>query len=75
MDFSLFAELAPEHQPVVELADSVGRLRAGLQSIGFADADFRNSAQIRLKVLGALAAEGKLSPDLRWRFREVAGGV
>lgn len=75
VDFSLFSELAPEHQPVVELADSVGRLRAGLDDIGFADADFRDSAQIRLKVLGALVSGGKLSPDLRWRFRGATGGV
>ena len=51
MDFSLFRKMAPDHQPRVTLADSVARLRDGLEAIGFADKDFRTSQQIRLKVL------------------------
>jgi len=39
---------------------------ADLRSMGFADPDFRNSPYIRLKVLEAHIAAGRLTPDLRW---------
>ncbi len=67
VDFSLFKRLAPEHQPRSTLADSIGRLRKGLDSMGFADKDFRNSSLIRLKTLDRLISEGMLLPSLRWR--------
>jgi hypothetical protein len=66
VDFSLFRKIAPDHQPRVTLADSVNRLRDGLQAIGFADKDFRSSQQIRLKVLDRHMADGRLAEDLRW---------
>lgn len=69
VDFSLFRSLAPDHQPRVTLAESVGRLRDGLGAIGFADKDFRTSQQIRLKVLDRLMADGRLGEDLRWTKR------
>lgn len=69
VDFSRFAALAPEHQPGTDLATSVRRLIAGLQAIGFADADFRNSHLMRLKVLSSLVAQGRLSPHLAWTER------
>jgi nucleoside-diphosphate-sugar epimerase len=67
VDFSLFRRLAPDHQPKTTLADSIGRLRSGLQNMAFADTDFRNSSLIRLKTLDRLIARGMLSPSLRWR--------
>jgi nucleoside-diphosphate-sugar epimerase len=66
VDFSLFRKMAPDHQPRVTLADSVGRLRDGLNAIGFADKEFRSSQQIRLKVLDRLMGDGRLGEDLRW---------
>lgn len=65
VDFSLFASLAPEHQPRLQLADSVQRLKDGLQAIGFQNPDFRNSQQIRLKVLKGLLQAHELTTDLR----------
>jgi hypothetical protein len=44
----------------------VGRLRDGLNAIGFADKEFRSSQQIRLKVLDRLMGDGRLGEDLRW---------
>ncbi len=73
VDFSRFAALAPEHQPETDLATSVRRLIAGLQAIGFADADFRNSHLMRLKVLSSLVAQGRLSPHLAWTERAAGG--
>jgi UDP-glucose 4-epimerase len=66
VDFSLFASLAKNHEPQVTLRQSIDMLAKGLRSMEFADPDFRNSAYIRLKVLEAHIAAGRLTPDLRW---------
>lgn len=67
VDFSLFRSLAPGYLPQVTLEESIDRLHQGLKSMGFADADFRSSQSMRLKVLEAHIASGRLSEDLRWR--------
>ncbi len=67
VDFGLFRSLAPEHQPRVELADSIGRLKAGLGDMGLTDANFRETGLMRLKVLSGLMEGGALAPDLRWK--------
>ncbi len=73
VDFSLYRELAPAHQPRVDLPTSVAGLVQGLQAIGFADPDFRASARlIRLNTVLALQAEHRLTADLRWA-RPAAG--
>ena len=65
VDFSRFRELAPEHQPQVELSESIARLRTGLEAIRFDTKDFRNSDFMRLKVLSGLLSSGTLDADLR----------
>jgi nucleoside-diphosphate-sugar epimerase len=70
VDFSLFGSLAPGHQPQVSLDHSIGMIREGLAGMGFADADFRNSQLVRLKVLDNLIATGRLLPTLHWRESE-----
>ena len=67
VDFSLFAELAPQNVPSRSLAQSVEGLCAGLRSMGFSDAEFRSSPLMRLKTLNQHIAEGRLSSDLRWQ--------
>lgn len=67
VDFSLFRDLAPMHQPRVTLDQSIVALRDGLAGIGFADGDFRSSPLMRLKVLEHLIGLGELGADLRWR--------
>ena len=67
VDFSLFAELAPAHVPVVTLSQSVRNLYAGLRGMGFFDSEFRTSALMRLKTLERHIEEERLSLDLRWR--------
>lgn len=67
VDFSLFTSLAPGHLPRVTLQSSIERLREGLTRMGFADADFRNSQNMRLKVLEAHIASGRLSESLLWQ--------
>jgi nucleoside-diphosphate-sugar epimerase len=72
VDFALFRSLAPEHQPQVTLAAAIEGLRAGLEGMGFADAEFRSSPFMRLKILEAHMAAGRLSSDLRWADRLAA---
>ncbi|MBE7731956.1 NAD-dependent epimerase/dehydratase family protein [Devosia faecipullorum] len=66
VDFGLYAALAPKHQPRVTLAQSIARLKDGMEAMGFVDADFRNSQLIRLKVLERHVNGGALSDDLYW---------
>ena len=66
VDFSLYGRMAPDHQPQVTLARSIEQLRTGLEAMGFADPDFRNSPLVRLRVLQTHMDEGRLAPDLRW---------
>jgi nucleoside-diphosphate-sugar epimerase len=67
VDFSLFRELAPQAQPRLSLNESIAALRDGLEAMHFADANFRNSHLIRLKMLEAHASAGRLNDDMRWR--------
>lgn len=67
VDFGLFSRLAPKHQPQMSLAAAVAEIADGLRRCGFADADFRKSNYIRLKVLTDLRNDGTLSDELFWR--------
>jgi nucleoside-diphosphate-sugar epimerase len=66
VDFSLYRKLAPNHQPRVDLRQSIDGLVTGLRDLGFADRNFRESDKIRLKTLSRLVAANRLSTDLRW---------
>ena len=66
VDFSLYQELAPDHQPQVHLKQSITELKNGLEKMGFKNEDFRDSHYIRLKVLAGLREKGWLSDRLVW---------
>jgi len=68
VDFSLFEKLAPNHQPVFNLEDSVKGLIDGYLAIGFSDKNFRNSNLMRLNIINELLAEGLIDSDLRLVF-------
>ena len=67
VDFGLFHSLAPNHQPVVVLDQSIQNLIAGLKRMNFKDADFRSSELMRLKVLQGHIDRGRLNPELKWK--------
>ena len=48
------------------IGDAIQRLKQGLEGMGFADARFRNSTYMRLKMLEAHRDAGRLDADLRW---------
>jgi nucleoside-diphosphate-sugar epimerase len=66
VDFGLFRELAPRHQPRWNLASAISDLQHGLEAMQFRDADFRHSRLIRLQVLADLRAQGYLTGELFW---------
>jgi hypothetical protein len=52
---------------VRELEESIREIKTGLESVGFADPDFRNSRLIRLKTLSLLKSGGYVNDDLYWQ--------
>lgn len=68
VDFSLYREIAPNHQPLQTLDSAITGLIHGLRAQEFDDPDFRQSTLIRLKVLEDHLAQKRLSRDLRWFF-------
>ncbi len=66
VNFGLFQKLAPNHQPQWGLEATIRQLAEGLKGMGFADANFRQSQFIRLKVLARLRDEGELDQGLSW---------
>jgi len=66
VSFEKFRRLAPQYQPEMDLAAAILDLKTGLERMGFADREFRNSHLIRLNMLKELKSQGCLSEDLRW---------
>jgi nucleoside-diphosphate-sugar epimerase len=75
VDFGLFRKLAPNHQPRESLESTIAALNAGLRAIAFADANFRQSQLIRLRVLERHIEEGRLDEELSWRVHPTPGLV
>lgn len=67
VDFSLFAELAPNYLPRMGIGDSINALVTGLKALGFTDRHYRQSSHfIRLETLKSLMNQGQLSETLNW---------
>ncbi len=66
VDFGLYRSLAPNHQPLVDLDQSIQNLIDGLKEHGFKDADFRTSDLMRLKVLQSHIHSRRLNSTLEW---------
>jgi nucleoside-diphosphate-sugar epimerase len=66
VDFGLYEELAPKHQPQVDLLTTITELQTGLEAMGFNDQQFRNSLYMRLEVLKRLREKGLIDGNLVW---------
>ena len=66
VDFGLYRLLAPNHQPVVDLDQSIRNLISGLERMNFADVEFRSSDLMRLKVLQGHIDSHRLNTTLEW---------
>ena len=73
VDFSLFRELAPRHQPQCTLPATIAELHGHLLDMGFKDPDFRTSPLMRLRVLAALCGQGTLTEELTWATQRPSG--
>ena len=67
VNFDLYERLAPDHLPQCSLEQSIEELCSGLQAMRFDDGNFRESENIRLRVLGAHRESGRLDQALRWQ--------
>ena len=68
VNFDLFKELAPDHQPIHDLPSTIAELRDNLQEMKFDDPNFRQSKLIRLKILDHLKANNLINENLEWTF-------
>lgn len=66
VNFDLYKQLAPNHQPVYTLKEAIQELRDGLVAMEFKDGDFRNSLLMRLKVLTSLQESEQINGQLQW---------
>lgn len=66
VDFGLFKQFAPDHQPKIDLMTTIKDLKEGLERMGFKDGNFRNSKFMRLKVLTHLWENKLLTEKLEW---------
>ncbi len=64
VNFDLFENLAPDHQPLFSLNDAVTDIANGLSSINFSDANFRKGNLMRLNVVRDLLDKGIITPQL-----------
>ena len=66
VNFSLFREFAPAHQPLKTLAQTIAELIEGFKHAQFDDAEFRTSHLIRLNTLNTLKQRAQIDADLYW---------
>ena len=66
VNFDLFKELAPDHQPIHDLPSTVEEIFSNLTEMNFNDPDFRSSNLIRLKTLTELQNKNLLNSNLEW---------
>jgi nucleoside-diphosphate-sugar epimerase len=67
VDFSLYREVAPNHQPQVSLDQTISELVSGMKSMKFQDSNFRSSHFMRLKVLEDHLTADRLNAELFWK--------
>lgn len=66
VNFDLYKQLAPDHQPQCDLQSTISEVKENLEAMNFNDPNFRESQFIRLKVLARLRERGLLNDNLEW---------
>lgn len=66
VDFSLFKSLAPNHQPLLGLRETIAGLKEQVENLNTDISSFRDSDFMRLKVLTGLQSRRLLSEKLEW---------
>src|SRR5262249_40886195 len=73
VDFSLFEKLAPDHQPVCSVEQSVTAMRRCIDELALGRQPFRMSRYIRLNHLRSLKKSGYVDDTLRSAAQEKLG--
>ena len=68
VNFDLYKKLAPDHQPRHDLYATIKELYESISGMRLADANFRDSKFMRLKILDSLRKNGHLTEDLSWSW-------
>ncbi|RZS96967.1 NAD-dependent epimerase/dehydratase family protein [Cecembia calidifontis] len=68
VSFDLYEKVAPHHQPLQNLEETVKTLYQNLECLNFSDKNFRNSELIRLRVLRSLQEKKLLNESLIWNW-------
>ncbi len=66
VNFDLYKELAPDHQPIWDLSSTIEEIRDNLVEMKFSDPKFRESLMIRLHVLNHLQDKNLINENLEW---------
>lgn len=66
VNFDLYKKLAPDHQPLMKLEDTIKEVKDNLEAMGFNDPKFRESQFIRLKTLTRHRNCSRLNDNLEW---------
>ncbi len=66
VNFDLYKQIAPNHQPIYNLEASINELKEGLLAMNFKDENFRSSFFMRLVQLSHLRDTGYLDGTLQW---------
>jgi nucleoside-diphosphate-sugar epimerase len=69
VNFDLYKKLAPNHQPVFQLKQTIFELFEKLTEMGFKDPKFRESDLIRLNVINRLKQNRELDNELYWKWK------
>jgi nucleoside-diphosphate-sugar epimerase len=68
VNFDLYKKLAPRHQPIHDLENTIRDLKSNLEAMHFNDTNYRNSYMIRLKILNQLQENNHLNSLLSWNW-------
>lgn len=66
VDFSLYKSMAPDHQPVQKISNTIKELANGILNSNFRVKNFRKSFLIRLNTLNYLKKNKLINSDLEW---------
>lgn len=68
VNFDLYEKLAPDHQPLSVLKETIRGIRDGLECMKFVDSNYRESQFMRLCTLNRLREQGLLDGNLKWQW-------
>lgn len=72
VDFGLYKNMAPHHQPQFDLQETILDLSGALSAMNFKNDNFRSSYFMRLAVLSSLQRNNFINDNLEWNYKTPA---